>query len=260
MLTIMELRQTIQKYRPPSESSLLHLEQWCHTHTSFYPCNHGRNYPGKGSRVIEKKKKKDGSRFKCSESFVWKYLHKTLGWSERRATKAAQKVPANHEEILMEAFLREACMIRDHLVPAHLQVNTDQTQLTYHQGTKTTWNEAGVKQVATAGQEEKHAFTLVPSISAGGDLLPMQVIFIGKTTGSCPSPDAPGYDEAVKLGYMMLPSKTSTYWSTEATMEKLVNDIIAPYFDRTKEELGLLKNQCSIWKINCWSVHKSKEF
>ena len=121
-------------------------------------------------------------------------------------------------------------------------------------------NEAGVKQVATAGQEEKCTFTLVPSISAGGDLLPMQSIFIGKTTGSCPSPDAPGYDEVVKLGYKMLPSKTSTYWSTEATMEKLVDNIITPYFDCMKEELGLPKNQCSIWKINCWSVHKSKEF
>ena len=63
-------------------------------------------------RIIQEKapelfeqKRKDGFRFKCSESFIWKYLHKTLGWSERCATKAAQKVPANHEEILMEAFL-----------------------------------------------------------------------------------------------------------------------------------------------------------
>jgi len=45
----------------------------------------------------------------------------------------------------------------------------------------------------------------------------------------------------------MLQSKASTYWSTEATMEKLVDDIIAPYFDRMKEELGLPKNQCLVW-------------
>ena len=35
MLTIMELRQTIQKYRPPSESSLLHLEQLA-SHSHFF--------------------------------------------------------------------------------------------------------------------------------------------------------------------------------------------------------------------------------
>ena len=35
MLTIMELRQTIQKYRPPSESSLLRLEQSA-SHSHFF--------------------------------------------------------------------------------------------------------------------------------------------------------------------------------------------------------------------------------
>ncbi|KAJ7726018.1 hypothetical protein DFH07DRAFT_719725, partial [Mycena maculata] len=37
----------------------------------------------------------DGSIFRCSESFTRRYLRNTLGWSERRATKAAQKLPAN---------------------------------------------------------------------------------------------------------------------------------------------------------------------
>ncbi|KAJ7100368.1 hypothetical protein C8R44DRAFT_946758, partial [Mycena epipterygia] len=46
----------------------------------------------------------DGSNFRCSESFARRYLRNTLGWSERRATKAAQKLPANHEKLLEEAF------------------------------------------------------------------------------------------------------------------------------------------------------------
>jgi len=48
--------------------------------------------------------RKDGTRFKCSEAYVRKFLHK-MGWSERRATKAAQKLPENHEQILKEAHL-----------------------------------------------------------------------------------------------------------------------------------------------------------
>ena len=119
----------------------------------------------------------------------------------------------------------------------------------YQQGTKTSWNESGVKQVATVGQEEKRAFTLVPSISASGVLLPMQAVFVGKTDASCPNTKAPAYDDAIQFGLEMLPSKTSTYWSTEATMESLVNNIIAPYFDKAKEELGLPKEQCSIWNL-----------
>jgi hypothetical protein len=48
------------------------------------------------------------------------------------------------------------------------------------------------------------------------------------------------YAEAIHLGLEMLPLKTSVY-STEATMACLVNNIIAPYFEKTKKELGLPK-------------------
>ncbi|KAF7330683.1 DDE superfamily endonuclease [Mycena sanguinolenta] len=202
----------------------------------------------------------DGSHFWCSESFVRRYLRNTLGWSERRATKASQKLPKNHEKILEEAFFRQAHVIRDYAVPAALIVNTDQTQLVYQQGASSTWTQRGEKQVATIGQEEKRAFTLVPSISASGKLLPMQAIFQGLTPLSCPSSDAPRYEEALKLGYVMLPSKTSTYWSTHETMHLLVDEIIAPYFDAVKAELGLPPSQVSIWLIDLWSVHKSQEF
>jgi hypothetical protein len=30
--------------------------------------------------------------------------------------------------------------------------------------------------------------------------------------------------------------------------------------DNTKVELNLPQSQCSLWKIDCWSVHKSEEF
>ncbi|KAJ7693212.1 hypothetical protein B0H17DRAFT_839332, partial [Mycena rosella] len=183
-----------------------------------------------------------------------------LGWSERRATKAAQKLPTNHKKILEEVFLQEAHIIRDHAVPAALRINTNQTQLVYQQGSDSTWNKHGVKQVATMGQEEKRAFTLVPSISASDVLLPMQAVFGGKTMASCPSPAAPWYDEAITLGYSMVPSTTGTYWSNHGTIHDLVDGIIAPYFEATKKKLGLLSTQDSIWKIDCWSVHKFKPF
>ncbi|KAJ6592805.1 hypothetical protein B0H19DRAFT_1245625 [Mycena capillaripes] len=80
----------------------------------------------------------DGSNFRCSESFVRHYLRNTLGWSERRATKAAQKLPTDYEKIVEEAFFRQAYVIRDHALPAALRVNTDQTQLVYQQGSGST--------------------------------------------------------------------------------------------------------------------------
>ncbi|KAJ7149282.1 hypothetical protein C8R43DRAFT_836135, partial [Mycena crocata] len=173
-----------------------------------------------------------------------------LGWSERRSTKAAQKLPANHIQKLHEAFIREAWIIRDHNIPPSMRVNTDQTQLVYQQGTKTTWNERGAKQVAVVGQEEKRALTLVPSITETR-LLPWQGIYHGKTSASL---------QAIGLGYVMLPSKSSTYWSTHETMRFLADDIIAPYFDEERKRLDLPDDQAGEWKIDCWSLHKSKKF
>ncbi|KAJ7026644.1 hypothetical protein C8F04DRAFT_1000419, partial [Mycena alexandri] len=202
----------------------------------------------------------DGSEFRCSDSFVRKFLRSKMGWSERTATRAAQKIPPNHEEILRNAFLREALIIRDHAIPAELRVNTDQTQVVFQQGTKKTWNEKGAKQVANTGQEEKRAFTYVPSISGSGGMLPGQAIFSGKSEASLPRPGSRGYEEAKKLGFKLEPSMGKSYWSTLETMQKLVNDIIAPYFDRMKAELGLPSSQCSLWKIDLWSVQKGKPF
>ena len=202
----------------------------------------------------------DGSQFYCSDSFVRKFLWKKLGWSERHAMWPAQELPNNHEKVLWAAFLQEAAIICNHSIPAELQVNTDQTQLVYQQGTQTTWNKAGEKQVETKGQDEKRAFTLVPSISASGDLLPFQAVYHGKTALSCPSPKAPGIAEAQKLQFKFEASKTKTYWSTQETMRKLVDEIIAPYFNKKKRELGLPNSQDALWKIDCWSVHKSAEF
>ncbi|KAJ7033852.1 hypothetical protein C8F04DRAFT_896586, partial [Mycena alexandri] len=38
---------------------------------------------------------KDGSKFRVSDSFCKKFLDKTLAWSMRKGTKAAQKLPEN---------------------------------------------------------------------------------------------------------------------------------------------------------------------
>ncbi|KAK7439558.1 hypothetical protein VKT23_017487 [Stygiomarasmius scandens] len=206
-----------------------------------------------------------GAKFHCSDTFVHKYLRERLGWSLRAGTRTAQKLPENYEEILLEAFLREAWLIRDFNIPATLRVNTDQTQSVYQPGTKMTWNKKGAKQVDVCGKDEKHAFTLVPSISASGEVLPMQAIYRGASVQSCPSRNAMAYAEAQELGFLLEPSGTDTYWLTLDTMKNLVNNIVAPYFESKKVKMTELseeerKGQFSIWKIDCWSVHRSEEF
>jgi hypothetical protein len=91
-------------------------------------------------------------------------------------------------------------------------------------------------------------------------MLPFQAVFCGKTNISLPRPGSRGYAEAEALGFKLEPSMTTKYWSTQRTMKTLVTDIIAPYFNKKKAELNLPATQCSLWKIDCWSVHRSEEF
>ena len=53
---------------------------------------------------------------------------------------------------------------------------------------------------------------------------------------------------------------TRHFVTTHKTMQLLVNNIITPYFNKKKVDLGLQKTHSTIWKIDCWSVHKSKAF
>lgn len=119
---------------------------------------------------------------------------------------AAQKLPNNVEQILSDSFLQQACIIHDHGILSPLRVNTDQTNTHYQMGSKRTWNVKGTKQVATMGLDKKQASTLVPSISASGELLLMQTIFHGQTSASCPNKGSWCYSEAMGQGFKFEPS------------------------------------------------------
>lgn len=123
-----------------------------------------------------------------------------------------------------------------------------------------TWTQTGLKQVAIVGMDEKRAFTLLVSVAADGTILPFQAIYQGKTKQSLPVVGAPNYNDAVEAGFKLEFSGTKTYWSNQETMRTFVNDILAPYLERRKAELLLPPHQKSLWQIDVWSVHRSKEF
>ena len=132
--------------------------------------------------------------------------------------------------------------------------------MVYAPGDKLTWAETGAKQVPVFGGDEKRAFTVLVSISCDGSVLPMQVIYGGKTHRSRPSPTSPNNRDLVSNNFILQESGTSTYWSNLDTMKTVVNKILAPYFEKTKTELNLPPSQKSLWMIDVWSVHRSKEF
>lgn len=203
---------------------------------------------------------KDGSRFRCSDSFLWKWLHETLNWSERKATRPGHKMPENWEEVCEKAILRMAYSIKEEDIPSSLIVNSDQTQVVYAQGSNLSWAPTSAKQVSGVGEDEKRAFTVMVSVSNNGTLLPFQAIYQGHSKASLPQPSAPGYTNAQLAGFRFESSESKTYWSTQKTMRTFVSEILVPYCHVEKEKLGLPPTQKSIWRIDVWSVHRSAEF
>ena len=203
---------------------------------------------------------KDGSNFRASDSFVRGWLHSALDWTFRKATRAAQKMPENWEDLCEKSFFRKAYSIKEHDIPAELYVNSDQMQVTYAPGDKMTWADAGAKQVSLTNTDEKRAFTVMVSVSNDGTLLPFQAIYQGKTTRSCPASSSPHYQDALDAGFQLICSGTDTYWSNQQAMKLFVNNILAPYYDRKKTDLGFPPSQKSLWQIDVWSVHRSDEF
>jgi DDE superfamily endonuclease len=203
---------------------------------------------------------KDGSSFRASDSFVRKWLHSAMGWSRRKGTRAAHKLPKNWEDQCEQSAIRKAYLLKEYDIPAELYANSDQTQRLYAAGDKLTYAEIGAKQVSVIGGDEKRAFTVIVTITSAGRLLPFQAIYMGKTQKSCPNAEAPRYAECIAAGFRFDFSGTRTYWSNQQKMREFVDHILAPYFEETKARLGCLEGQRSLWTIDVWAVHRSEAF
>jgi len=210
--------------------------------------------------LILKVQYRDGSTFKASDSFVRRWVQRHLNWTERKATRAAQKVPEDWEDKCERSMLRKAYIIKEFDIPPDLYVNSDQTQAVFCPGGKMTYAEVGAKQVSLVGGEEKRAFTVMVSVANDGTLLPFQAIYEGKTTKSCPDPNSQHYKDIIDAGMLLEFSGTKTYWSNMKTMKNFVDKILDPYFMATQIRLKLPPSHMALWQIDVWSVHRSAEF
>jgi hypothetical protein len=193
--------------------------------------------------------------FQCRESFVRKFLKEEMKWSLRHATRAGKKIPENITEILTDSALRLVWTISEYDVPKPVTVNSDQAGVQYSAGGLETWAPRGSKQVEVIGKDERRSFTLMVGISMSGEVLPFQAIYAGKTALSLPSANATNYVKATQeLKFHFESSGNDTYWSTIGTMKSYVANILAPYFESHRQQLGR-PNQFCIWQIDCWSVH-----
>lgn len=138
--------------------------------------------------------------------------------SYRRVTNAAKKVPDNAEQLIDEFVLRCAVIMNLYAIPPELVVNFDQTGACLVPAASQTYEKKNSKRVAVAHIEDKRQITAVVSSSLAGDLLPMQLVFTGKTERSHPTADAlKKVDANVKQSQFKF-AHSENHWSSQETM------------------------------------------
>lgn len=157
-------------------------------------------------------------------------LFRRMGWCKRHATTGKLPLPT---AFVAEQKLRMAhsvaCHITEHDIPEELVLNWDQTNLKYIPTGQWTMEQHGAKKVAIAGMDDKRSITALVTCSAAGEMLPMQLIYGGKTPQCHPTAPLP---EGTHV------TQNPTHYSTEKTMLEFLENIIQPYIKRKREELG----------------------
>ncbi|EFJ50025.1 hypothetical protein VOLCADRAFT_89437 [Volvox carteri f. nagariensis] len=181
---------------------------------------------------------------------------KGLRLSNRAATSAAQKLPADWEDIARLFLLQIAYLAFKHEIPKALVVNADQTGCNIVPISKRTYAKMGSQHIRQVGLDDKRQITIVVASAADGSMLPPQVIFQGGTKRSLPPQDCSKglMDIGAQLAF------SPNHWSNKKLMEQWVELVLLPYLQRTKERLGLPPDHPCMLISDCWQVHLSEAF
>jgi hypothetical protein len=112
----------------------------------------------------------------------------------------------------------------------------------------------GSADVAVVGAEDKRQITACVAASLRGDLLPLQLIFQGKTPRCLPATTPASTAARIDLTY------SNNHWSTQQTMQDWIANVLLPHSERMIETHSLDSDAHILLLLDCWSVHKSAEF
>jgi hypothetical protein len=128
-------------------------------------------------------------------------------------------------------------------------INYDQTGIYIRPNTSQTFEVRGSKQVSVSGNDEKRAYTLGIATTPDGPVL-LEQVWSGVSAASLPADKADGYKEARDHGFHFAftnSKKRTSHFSTEKTMEELIEFIIWPYIQRViADDPNLDDNQKAI--------------
>lgn len=203
-----------------------------------------------------------GSNFKCSLAWFTKFVHKDLKLSLRAAT-TGRDLPEDWESLQRELQDRLAIRVGRFNIHKELVVNADQTgwHLAPHRGRSLA--RRGVKSVSIAQHGDKRQLTMMCACSAGGDMLPLQLVYKGKTDKVKGSREI--INSYQKSHSWLFSTNADRHWANLDTMKEWVSKVLHPYFLRKMRDIkqhnqSLENNQKCILLLDAWRVHISKEF
>jgi hypothetical protein len=192
--------------------------------------------------------------YKLSQQFISKWAREQLDWRWRARTTAASKLPVDWEAQGVLMAKRIAANMEMHTVHPSLVVNVDQTGVRLVPSAAWTYEKCNSSSVAVVGAEDKRQITACIASSLSGELLPLQLIFEGKTERSLPQKTAASIASLCHLTF------SDNHWSSQKTMQQYVSEIVMPYAETCIRKHRLHADAHIILVLDVWSVHKSEEF
>ena len=189
----------------------------------------------------------NGGHFRVSSTWVSDFCATTMGWTFRKGTTAAQKLPADYNNQGYMTILRLAYYVRVFNVPMSHVFNADQTGVVLiPSGNDRTHDIKGKKDFSVIGGEEKRAFTAVLGSAANGTILPFQSIWKGKTVGSLSS--TWHHFSHLNFQYSL---NDQNHWSNLKTTQEYFHNVLRSRVNDDEYWVAF---------IDCWKIHKSKAF
>ena len=135
-------------------------------------------------------------------------------------------------------------------VPPDLIFNWDQTAISLVPSLQWTLDKKGDKRVAIAGHCDKRQITAVMCAALTGEVLPVQLVYEGKTRRCHPLSDFPGN---------WVISHSPNHWSTEETMIEYITDVVVPFVEQKRDDLELNSDHAAVAIFNHFKGQLTKK-
>ena len=201
--------------------------------------------------------KKNGGWFNCSEDFL-RSFESSKGYSRRRVTTGAdggRLHPSLTPEIMRTLFQARVASVAHQpdsagrTVPAALAIGADETGVHLVPRSSVVLAKKGSRAVAREDFQDKRQITAMVAHTMDGRMLPVQLVFAGKSLRVLPTLTSHEVAE-----YRPLLCATENHWSNDESIKLWVERVVVPFLLRRKRVLKLKADHPSML---VWDVHWS---